>query len=1743
MDLTDQELMEGVREGNLPSLEALFQRYGSKILALFFFLSWDRRRAEDALQELFRLFWSARTTRPPLGVVKLRLFQNAVRLRETFFTGETDVADVGIDWTHPFWIGYMEPQKEEPEEDGEWAEKVKKALEDIPETRRIPLILLRYAGLRLENVSTILARPAGGIRRELHASLDELATALVVDPKTPLAPCREAPPDFPLPGERLEPGSHADTCPACRRRFESHKDVWEILTDLASPSPREGLWPELKKTLASSVKSRNAYPTGRLPRPVPEETIQTEKSSRFWLRLTAVASVLLALIALYLILNPPGNGRPGRTREHGTEPPGASATYTEAEPRVPRPAPRPFLLAGGASGDLGPNLTLETRGSGSFRYAVFRVLDAAQLLREVPDPRRPTLLSDELLEEMRRARRGNDGPFLRLVEETDVFLPPSPADTPRHRTLPLGTREPGLYLAQAKKEDFIAHAVKALGEISIVHRRTRTTLLARITGPPDVPNRNITASAFVGGRRHRPVETTPGLSVFRHLPENEPVILLARAGKAIALSVADPPRQPAPPPPWMVLDAPRYAPGETLTAAGYWPPDEKTIRTRVGAGGRAFRSTIPLRPAGLVLWDLRLPDDLRGERLDVAFEGTGASLRLQAALGKARRGVLPEARPEAGTLEPGEKPVFLLASAPGAFPACAFASLAHRIVFLPENGGKEVLSSGTFELDAEGKARLAGERVFEPGRVFLEIGVDEDALASVSGIRVVPPRWTATLEGTEGFAATGQTFRAVLTLTRARGDPVEGASVRTFVEGVPFAAHAGDAVRTDAQGTAAVEILFTGRGTAKITADVFEDGVRKGGDVLRVPVSDGTPFPEGGPVLRARRQGKAKRILVRGFGDPVLVSALFPGESELRSLPLDGEIARLPSAARWIFADGTADGKPVSASLPLAGSGPGPASRIRIPPSPWTAGASLEAALAPGAAEEDGTDVLLLGTAGPATGIPTPPTLPAGPAVSSGASAGFRSKGIPFAAPGPYRRADGKTPRPGAELEALKEAMAAVGVQEHEAQRYLSLDPAAAMAEIGGRLERKTPLPPLTSPPAPVPPGAREGGERAGVPRPAFSLLAGLEAGATERGRVSFRCWDRPGTYALHLLAASRGRWDRRDMTVEVKEATGIHLSVPPLRRKGDEPVLRVRLHNGEAKVLAGDLRLRPRGDEPPGDEPVRLSAGETAVKILPLPAGSDGGRVRVRFEGDGPALEAEAAVPPEIETPARTWETGGVFEKKTVATIAFPPGAREGAESLELAFARGPRDLVLQGLQRLFEMPVPDALSEAGKVLAFASAWNAFSSGEERPPAELASLTPFARQAASRLETYRTPRGGFSREPGGPLDLLATGVVSRALADARTRLPDKTWPSPAPPALLASLLERPLIGPAETAALRLGLASSKPDAGPYAPKAFRIERFDPVSLARIVLALKRRGRKEASGIYADQLARLIVLRRDTVLFYRLPGRGKPGSDPVVATALALQALAPFEEEAPLPRALVRFLVERRAGNGWGSPYRSGLVCAGLAEVFGTRPGPVPLTAEFNARFSAAAQWSASGYTTSLPPESLFSGKNILAMDCEAPGRLAWSMRLRARVRGDGEAGGDFPVSLALTPYRKSADGWREAPGTSLRRGTPVRLSVTADLPGAMRDVLVSIPLPACLRVFPRGRPASLAEGVRRDGMIEIDGKRVLWFFPHLPGGPTRLRLFGVTAWEGDYVMPPAFVRGLVAQKAGYSRALRVSIR
>jgi RNA polymerase sigma-70 factor, ECF subfamily len=171
MTVNDEALMRAVREGDLPQLAALFDRYH---VALFDFLNRMTGRrdvAEDLVQEVFLRILKYRATYRDDARFETWVFRIARNARADYFMKRES----------------LEPLSEEalarpdgaPGPDGELerqgqAALLRRALMHLREDRRELIILARYRGMKYEAIAELLGVDIGTVKVRIHRALGEL---------------------------------------------------------------------------------------------------------------------------------------------------------------------------------------------------------------------------------------------------------------------------------------------------------------------------------------------------------------------------------------------------------------------------------------------------------------------------------------------------------------------------------------------------------------------------------------------------------------------------------------------------------------------------------------------------------------------------------------------------------------------------------------------------------------------------------------------------------------------------------------------------------------------------------------------------------------------------------------------------------------------------------------------------------------------------------------------------------------------------------------------------------------------------------------------------------------------------------------------------------------------------------------------------------------------------------------------------------------------------------------------------------------------------------------------------------------------------------------------------------------------------------------------------------------------------------------------------------------------------------
>lgn len=162
--------------GDASALSEVYDQLSGYVFGLARKVIRDPDRAEDVTQEVFCQLWERPdrfdpergTLRSFLGVVTHRRAVDHVRRAEASRKreqGQADVATIPPDITEAVHAGLE-------------ADRVRAAVEALPDDQRTPVLLAYFGGRTFKEVADILHIPEGTAKSRIRAALDKLARAL-----------------------------------------------------------------------------------------------------------------------------------------------------------------------------------------------------------------------------------------------------------------------------------------------------------------------------------------------------------------------------------------------------------------------------------------------------------------------------------------------------------------------------------------------------------------------------------------------------------------------------------------------------------------------------------------------------------------------------------------------------------------------------------------------------------------------------------------------------------------------------------------------------------------------------------------------------------------------------------------------------------------------------------------------------------------------------------------------------------------------------------------------------------------------------------------------------------------------------------------------------------------------------------------------------------------------------------------------------------------------------------------------------------------------------------------------------------------------------------------------------------------------------------------------------------------------------------------------------------------------------
>jgi RNA polymerase sigma-70 factor (ECF subfamily) len=169
--LSDSEVMENVRDGQVEKLAILFERHHVKVFNFFLRLTGSHSLSEDLVQNVFIRILKYRSTYEARGKFVVWMFRIA--------------RNVHVDHLRKHQEAYhLEDQYEEPEsgedspvrslEQKQEITLLQKALSQLPLKKKEALILSRFQDMKYREIAELLGSKEGTIKANIHRAVKQL---------------------------------------------------------------------------------------------------------------------------------------------------------------------------------------------------------------------------------------------------------------------------------------------------------------------------------------------------------------------------------------------------------------------------------------------------------------------------------------------------------------------------------------------------------------------------------------------------------------------------------------------------------------------------------------------------------------------------------------------------------------------------------------------------------------------------------------------------------------------------------------------------------------------------------------------------------------------------------------------------------------------------------------------------------------------------------------------------------------------------------------------------------------------------------------------------------------------------------------------------------------------------------------------------------------------------------------------------------------------------------------------------------------------------------------------------------------------------------------------------------------------------------------------------------------------------------------------------------------------------------
>lgn len=170
-ELTDEKIMYQVKDGQLPELRQLFNRYNMPVYNFFLKLTTDATVSEDLVQTLFyRILRYRHSFNASAGSFKSWMYQMARNLYADHCREKLRLAAV-MKSVDDYQEDVTEKQEGYKEQD---FEKLKEALAALGAVDREVIVLSRYENLKYADIAKMKGMTLSAVKVQAHRALKEL---------------------------------------------------------------------------------------------------------------------------------------------------------------------------------------------------------------------------------------------------------------------------------------------------------------------------------------------------------------------------------------------------------------------------------------------------------------------------------------------------------------------------------------------------------------------------------------------------------------------------------------------------------------------------------------------------------------------------------------------------------------------------------------------------------------------------------------------------------------------------------------------------------------------------------------------------------------------------------------------------------------------------------------------------------------------------------------------------------------------------------------------------------------------------------------------------------------------------------------------------------------------------------------------------------------------------------------------------------------------------------------------------------------------------------------------------------------------------------------------------------------------------------------------------------------------------------------------------------------------------------